>query len=89
MLTFMIDSDSKVPLYQQIYEYIQERIISGNLISGTKLPSSRNLATNLGISRNTVDTAYYQLQAEGYIDAIPKSGFYVCDTIPEEMYFAV
>ncbi len=86
MLTFIIDSNSNVPLYQQIYENIQERIISGTLSPRTKLPSARNLAVNLGISRNTVDTAYYQLQAEGYIDAVPKSGFYVCDTIPEELY---
>ncbi len=86
MLTFIINSNSKTPLYQQIYENFQERILNGVLSPGTKLPSSRNLATNLGISRNTVDTAYYQLQAEGYIDAVPKSGFYVCDTLPEEMY---
>lgn len=86
MLTFVIDSTANTPLYQQIYENIQNRILSGTLPAGAKLPSTRSLASNLGISRNTVDTAYYQLQAEGYIDAAPKSGFYVCDNIPEELY---
>lgn len=84
MLTFSLDSQSQLPLYVQIYQKIQQQILEGTLTAGSKLPSTRSLSTHLGVSRNTVDTAYYQLQAEGYIDAAPKSGFYVCDNRPEQ-----
>lgn len=79
MLTFSLNTTSAIPLYEQIYQEIKERIRDGSLPSAFKLPSSRALSCNLGVSRNTVDTAYYQLQAEGYIRSAPRSGFYVCD----------
>lgn len=82
MLTFQLNPHSHIPLYQQIYQTIQQYIVSGTLPPRTKLPSTRSLSSNLGVSRNTVDTAYYQLQAEGYIEATPKSGFYVCGNTP-------
>lgn len=82
MLTFQLITHSPTPLYEQIYQEIRRRIIDGSLPASTKLPSTRSLSANLGVSRNTVDTAYYQLQAEGYIDSAPKSGFYVCDIDP-------
>lgn len=77
MLIISIDSNSKVPMYEQIYEFIKNEIKLGNLPVRTKLPSSRNLALNLQISRSTVDLAYHQLVSEGYIESIPKSGYYV------------
>ncbi len=77
MLTIGIDYNSKDPIYEQIYVYIREEIKSGNLSVGNKLPSSRGLATYLSISRNTVDMAYAQLQSEGYIESIPKRGYFV------------
>lgn len=80
MLTFSLNTKSSIPLYEQIYQEIKGRIRDGSLPSAFKLPSSRTLSCNLGVSRNTVDTAYYQLQAEGYIRSAPRSGFYVCDT---------
>lgn len=64
-------------MYQQIYEYIKEEILSGRLSHPEKLPSSRSLAANLQVSRSTVDTAYEQLVAEGYVDARAKRGFFV------------
>lgn len=79
MLTIHLDTDVKVPLYEQIYTNVKNLILQGELKTGDKLPSTRGLAATLGVSRNTVDTAYYQLQAEGYIDTTPKSGFYVCE----------
>lgn len=82
MLTFQLDPHSRTPLYEQIYQNIQQHILDGTLAPSAKLPSTRSLSANLGVSRNTVDTAYYQLQAEGYIEAAPKSGFYVCDSTP-------
>ncbi len=76
-----LDFDSAIPLYQQIYEGIRSKILRGLLSYGTKLPSKRRLSDALRISQNTVDTAYQQLVAEGYLKAVPKSGFYVEDII--------
>lgn len=84
MLSFHLEPHSGEPLYNQIYEQIRERILNEELPPATKLPSTRSLAANLGVSRNTIDTAYYQLQSEGYIDSAPKSGFYVCDITPTD-----
>lgn len=77
MISINIDSNSSVPMYEQIYDYIKNEIKTGNLIFQTKLPSTRNLANHLLVSRNTVDMAYAQLASEGYIESIPKSGYYV------------
>lgn len=84
MLSFHLEPDSGTPLYNQIYEQIRMRILQGELPASVKLPSTRSLAANLGVSRNTIDTAYYQLQSEGYIDSAPKSGFYVSDITPAD-----
>lgn len=78
MLMIEIDPDKKKPLYEQIYEEIKRQIQVGTLPEKTKLPSARVLAKRLEISRNTVDLAYGQLTAEGYIESRPRSGYYVC-----------
>lgn len=84
MLNIHLDPTKKTPLYEQIYCEVKKRILEQDLHAGEKLPSTRGLATSLGVSRNTIETAYYQLLAEGYIDTAPKSGFYVCDlNLPE------
>lgn len=77
MLIIPINQSSKVPLYEQIYEYIKNEIKTGKLPVASKLPSSRNLAQSLQISRSTVELAYQQLISEGYIESVPKSGYYV------------
>lgn len=69
----------KIPFYEQIYHAIKRDIEDGNISCGEKLPSTRLLATNLNVSRFTVDLAYDQLVAEGYIQARAGSGFFVCD----------
>lgn len=79
MITISIDTKSKIPIYEQIYKYIREEIRSGNIACGSKLPSSRGLASHLEVSRNTVDMAYGQLLSEGYIESQPKRGYFVCD----------
>ena len=66
-------------LYEQIYEFIREEIRSGNLLTGEKLPSSRYLAESLQVSRTTVDMAYGQLVSEGYLEARPHRGYFVCE----------
>jgi GntR family transcriptional regulator/MocR family aminotransferase len=65
------------PLYEQIYSYIAGEIMGGRLRENEKLPSKKALAAHLGISQNTVETAYSMLSQEGYVTAKPKSGFYV------------
>lgn len=77
MITIRLDNTSSLPLYQQLYTHIKTEIQSGSLPYGSKLPSSRNLASHLQVSRNTVDTAYSQLVSEGYIEARPKTGYFV------------
>lgn len=65
-------------LYEQLYDQLRSQIINHSFQAGQKMPSKRNLAQSLNISVNTVDTAYRQLESEGYIEARPRSGFYVC-----------
>ncbi len=77
MLTINLDPHSATPMYEQIYNYIKAEIKEGTLPWHYKLPSTRSLAANLQISRNTVDMSYAQLVSEGYIEAVPKSGYYV------------
>lgn len=77
-LTFSIKTGSAEPLYKQLYNFVRDEIKSGSMKAGEKLPSMRGLSSYLKISRNTVETAYSQLAAEGYVKAVPKSGFYVC-----------
>ncbi len=76
MFTMIFDSGSGKPMYRQLYEYIKNEIIVGNLKGGEKLPSKRTLASHLKISTVTVETAYEQLATEGYIYSLPKKGFY-------------
>lgn len=77
MITIPLDPDKGQPLYLQIYEYIKQEILTGQLKAKEKLPSSRSLAANLQVSRSTVDTAYDQLVAEGYVEAEEKKGYFV------------
>ncbi len=73
-----IDSQSDCPLYEQIYEYIKNDIRKGRLEAGSRLPSTRVLAQNLKVSRSTSQMAYDQLLSEGYIEAFPCRGYFVC-----------
>ncbi|CAH0289221.1 HTH-type transcriptional regulatory protein GabR [Peribacillus frigoritolerans] len=77
MLSCDLNRLSEVPLYEQLYSYIKKEIIEGRLLYGTKLPSKRKLAEFLQISQNTVETAYEQLTAEGYVEVIPRKGYYI------------
>ena len=71
-----------MPHYRRLLLALQAAILDGRLAVGTRLPSSRSLAADLGIARNTVIQAYEQLLAEGYVQATPGSGTYVADTRP-------
>ncbi len=72
-----IDRQSPQPLYRQLYQQLRQQILDGTLPAGCVLSPTRVLAHSLGVSRNTVDTAYSQLCAEGYVDAKGGSGFVV------------
>lgn len=79
MLTYSFSDTGSDTLYEHLYKCIKNDIISGRLLSGEKLPSKRSFAKNLGISTITVENAYSQLMAEGYIYSIPKKGYFVSD----------
>ncbi|MGJ7911674.1 PLP-dependent aminotransferase family protein [Neobacillus sp. LXY-1] len=67
------------PLYSQLYQWIKNEIEESRLLPGMKMPSIRQLTLHLKVSRNTVEAAYQQLQAEGYLESIPKSGIWVSE----------
>jgi len=77
-LIIPFDSQSDSPLYEQIYQYIKNEIRRGKLEAGSRLPSTRILARNLRLSRSTTQMAYDQLLSEGYIEALPCKGYFVC-----------
>lgn len=77
MLSCHLDKESTISLYEQLYLHIKKEIIEGRIEYGSKLPSKRKLADFLKISQNTVETAYEQLEAEGYIEAYPRRGYFV------------
>lgn len=83
-LTIHLNPKSKVPMYEQIYEYIKQDIQQGRLSAGKRLPAGRALSQYLDVSRSTVDLAYEQLLSEGYVEAVPRKGYYVCQI--DELY---
>lgn len=85
MLTYVLEPGSRIPLYEQLYRAIKDSILSGVISGGEKLPSKRELAEHLNISRITVENAYSQLLAEGYIVSRPRSGYYaeVLEDLPQ------
>ncbi len=77
MFTYSFENKGSDSLYEYLYKCITRDIISGRLLPDEKLPSKRTLAEHLCISTITVENAYNQLMAEGYIYSKPRSGFYV------------
>ena len=79
-----LDRNSAEPLYQQLYRQIRDELASGSFNQhSSRLPSSRTLATDLGIARLTVKLAFEKLHAEGYLRARTRSGTFVADSLPE------
>ena len=77
ILLIELNKNSDMPLYEQIYNQMREKIIHGKLRVGTKIPSKRKLGEFLHVSQTTIESAYEQLMAEGYIESIPRKGFFV------------
>src|SRR5215467_480932 len=65
----MLDQEAAVPLYRQLYDRLRGSILAGQLEAGTRLPSTRVLASELGVSRTTTALAYELLLLEGYIES--------------------
>ncbi len=76
---FLLNLQSKEPIFEQIQSQILGFIEAGVLKSGDKLPSVRQLATENGINPNTVAKAYAQLEQKGYVYNLPKKGVYVAE----------
>lgn len=74
-LTPFFDGRSRTPLYVQLYHYIKSEIEKGNFPAGAFLPSIRQVSQHLDISKNTVEGAYQQLLAEGYVESIARVGY--------------
>ncbi|MGA6168347.1 PLP-dependent aminotransferase family protein [Amycolatopsis magusensis] len=82
MLPIAIDRESRLPMAAQIQSTIRERIQDGTLHPGVRLPSSRDLAGDLGVSRSVAVRAYEQLIAEGYLRATQGAGTRVATHLP-------
>lgn len=80
-----INRKSKLPIYQQIYEQIKNDILSGNIPEGSRITSTRALANELQVGRNSVENAYTQLVLEGYITSIRGSG-YLANKLELDLY---
>ena len=79
MRTYSFSDTVGFPLYEQLYKNIKKDILEGKFKPDEKLPSKRNFAKNLNISVITVENAYSQLMAEGYIYSLERKGFFVSD----------
>ena len=79
MLPYSFSKIGSESLYMYLYKCIREDILTGKITPGTKLPSKRSFAENLGVSVITVENAYAQLVSEGYVYALPKKGFFAAN----------
>jgi GntR family transcriptional regulator/MocR family aminotransferase len=80
-----LDRESQTPLRQQIYAEWRKGILAGRFRPGDRVPSTRELALALGVSRGTVSEAWEQLIAEGYFETVQGSGTFVSQEIPETL----
>ena len=83
-----LSESAAAPMYRQLYEQLRSAILDGHLRPGAQLPSTRGLAQELAVARNTVMGAYEQLLAEGYLEGETGSGTYVARTLPDEILHA-
>ncbi|SIO39694.1 PLP-dependent aminotransferase family protein [Fibrobacter sp. UWB11] len=79
MFTYDMSKAGSNSLYHYLYQCIKKDIVSGKILADEQIPSKRSLAQNLGVSVVTIENAYAQLLAEGFIYSLPKKGFFVVD----------
>ncbi|MEM1363375.1 MAG: PLP-dependent aminotransferase family protein [Pseudomonadota bacterium] len=80
-----LDPGADAPLATQLYDSLRFHISEGTLAAGLRMPSTRTLSAELGLSRTTVACAYDQLKSEGYLTSAEKSGTFVADLLPEKL----
>src|SRR6516225_1728766 len=73
-MKWKLDLDSKIPIFQQVVDYIERRIMYGELPPGSFLPSERKLAEQLQVNRSTITTAYNELRAMGIVESTTGKG---------------
>lgn len=88
--TFMLNAitlnaSAPDPMHQQLYDALRDAILACQLKPGSRLPSTRTLAADLNVSRNTVSAAFDQLLAEGYIESRVGAGSFVSEKLPDEL----
>ena len=79
MLDYNLEKRGEASLYEYVYQQIRDDIVAGRIAAGEHLPSKRAFASHLGISVITIENAYSQLLAEGYICSMPRRGYYACE----------
>ena len=85
-----LDRNRNIPVKKQLYDAITSKILKGDLAKGEKLPSTRELAAQLGIARNTVIEIYEQLISEAYLESVNGKGTFACrikDGLPVDDIF--
>lgn len=86
MLDYNLEKRGEASLYEYVYQQIRDDIVAGRIAAGEHLPSKRAFASHLGISVITIENAYSQLLAEGYICSMPRRGYYACE-LPDAPVF--
>lgn len=81
----LIRLDGRDALYLQVYRALRQAVLGGEWKPGSRLPPTRHLARDLGVSRNVVLQAYDQLYAEGYIEGRVGAGTFVASTLPDDL----
>ncbi|MCY8206506.1 MocR-like pyridoxine biosynthesis transcription factor PdxR [Bacillus subtilis] len=81
-ITPFLDKKSKTPLYEQLYTFFKQEISHARITKGTRLPSKRRLSSLLDVSTATIERAYEQLTAEGYVKSKPKIGWFAAEVEP-------
>lgn len=82
---FVIDTHSKVPVFEQLKKQILEFISIGVLSANDQLPSVRTLATHVGVNPNTVSKAYQELELQGYVYTVKGRGCFVSDNETDQL----
>ena len=83
--TINLDRSIPIPLHRQLYGSLREKILTKLLLPGERLPSTRILAEEMHLGRNTVVNAFNQLIAEGFLESVVGSGTRVSTSLPEEL----
>lgn len=78
---FLLNPQSKLPLYEQLVEQLRKQIVLGNAAPGSPLPSVRQLSVGLGVNPNTIQKAYLEMEQEGLIVSLPGRGSFVTSDV--------